>query len=278
MADREDEVTGGEQAPERQEHGSESMTEHDAPGGPPTTETDAPKEPVVVPAVEDPATAEARVRLVERLARQDVELAELRGQIHGIASRPTTLAPPQPVGDGDLTPEGVEELLAKDPRSARIAIERMIERQRTAAERQANARVDAITVALASSAEEAARAKFPLEFEVLSDNIRALVERVPDRTAWANPANWEQAIYMARGLPGAFEKLAEARDKKSGAAESARRAQAESAGPAVRGVGHSTTSRQSQATDIDPREARAMRDFGLDPDSHADRAKWAKWK
>ncbi|HEY6022406.1 MAG TPA: hypothetical protein VIY48_21865 [Candidatus Paceibacterota bacterium] len=143
------------------------------------------------------------------------------------AGKPPVVAPPEPKPEPELTREQLRELYETDPLAA---IEAMQRQALVKAESHLQARLEPLISGAGQSAEQIARTKFPEEFEVLSDEIKQMVESLPDKRMLSQPGNWEQLVTYVRGQH--MDKMFNHRMAKATttAAEDARREQIASAG------------------------------------------------
>jgi hypothetical protein len=143
------------------------------------------------------------------------------------AGKPPVAAPPEPKPEPELTREQLRELYETDPLAA---IEAMQRQALVKAESHLQARLEPLISGAGQSAEQIARTKFPEEFEVLSDEIKQMVESLPDKRMLSQPGNWEQLVTYVRGQH--MDKMFNHRMAKATttAAEDARREQIASAG------------------------------------------------
>lgn len=181
------------------------------------------------------ASAEPSPR--EKALEEALRISEdARKRMESQLTAPAPAAPtaePKPEAPKELTKEELSELFSKDPLQA---VDYMTARAAHTAEVNLGKRLAPLLSGTASSAESQARQKYPAEFELFGDQIQTFVSNHPDKSAFSNPANWDDLISWMRGRPGNFEKLQEHHSKKSQekAAADAQALQAASAGATVR--------------------------------------------
>jgi hypothetical protein len=116
------------------------------------------------------------------------------------------------VEEKELTNEELKELHDTDPLKA---IEYMNERAVKRAERNLETRLAPIMAGSTSSAEAAARQRYPEEFALFGDQISRLVSEMPNaKTVFTNPQAWDDAISWVRGKSENLERLFERRQGK----------------------------------------------------------------
>ena len=168
----------------------------------------------------------------EALGKSEQARRDLEARLAAVPA-PAAPAPVQPPpAPKELTKEEIAELYQRDPIEA---IEYMNARAERRVEENFTRRLGTLATGATTSAETYARSKYPDEFSLFNDQIKMMVERLPDKTALVRPEAWDDMISYIRGLPANFDKLVEHRGRKStdAAAETARAAQAAAAGPTV---------------------------------------------
>lgn len=111
------------------------------------------------------------------------------------------------------------------------------------AERHLNTRLEGMQAAGSVSAENAAKAKYPMEFELFGDEIKKIATDAPDKSQLANANNWDSIIAYVRGKEGNLQKYVTrlAEDGSKEAEKTAKANQRETAGThAPSGGGRST--------------------------------------
>lgn len=116
------------------------------------------------------------------------------------ASRQTQVATPEP----ELTREQLQEMYDKDPLEAIEKIEQQAMRR---IEAHVASRIEPLTAGTMSSAENWAKEEYPDEFELFGDNIKKLVDSVPNKSVFTTKKGWEDAVAYVRGQKDNFEKL-----------------------------------------------------------------------
>ena len=141
------------------------------------------------------------------------------------------LAPAAPVvteqAPQELTEEEFDALYEEDPKRAlRIAAERIA----LTTERNVLARIAPMQAGARSQAESMARQKYPDEFEILSEEIKAVVAKIPNPQYLSSPDAWDDVIAYVRGHN--IDKIVERKIKKASESNeaAARAAQTANAG------------------------------------------------
>ncbi len=137
--------------------------------------------------------------------------------------------PAAPAAPAEMTQEEFDALYETDPKAALKIMKEQTEDQIT---RNVLARIMPLQSGMTASAEAAARAQFSTEFELFGDQIKQIVDTVPNKQFLASPKGWADIISYIRGQPENFEKLVAHKNKGSeeAARTAARQAQIESAG------------------------------------------------
>lgn len=164
---------------------------------------------------------------VSEQRRQDVERAALT------ARQPVPeQKPPEP--EPELSDEQVAELFDKKPLEA---VKYLSARAAKTAEDNLNKRLGGLVSGGASAAEQSARTKYPDEFELFDDQIKAALNSgMVKKEAMTQPEAWDDLIAWIRGKTGNMEKLFDHRVAKAskGKQTDAQAAQAAAAGPVIR--------------------------------------------
>lgn len=221
----------------------------------------------------DAATSafEAALRISED-ARQRAEAA-LRAVP---APAPVINQPAPPDAIEMLTDEQLAKIIEeKGPVAGARAIQAQLIKLQN---RHLDERLAGIHGAGTQAAENAARAKYPVEFELFGDEIKSIVAGAPDKSALANQANWDNMIAYVRGKEGNIQKYTEKLSKGASdkAAETAREQQRGSAGvhaaPAA-STGASATPGPDGYYGLDATQREIADKMGR---TYADYAKWSK--
>jgi len=197
-------------------------------------------------AAKDQADAETKIKLEAKL-RAESEDPQIRGlqealriseearkRVEDLAAAGRAPAPKKEDELPKLTREQLAELHQRDPLAA-------IEYMQADADRRLSENLERRLAPLISggstTAREAARAKYPDEFELFGGDIEKMLSdpRV-SRDAMSQPQAWEDMIAYVRGRSGNFEKLVEHRASKDKdkAARDAQAREAASAGAHTR--------------------------------------------
>lgn len=201
---------------------------------------------------------------------EEARLAALEAR----AAAPVPVAPAAPPAEDpqEMTDEQFDALYEEDPKRAlRVAAERIA----LTTERNILARMAPLQAGQRDSAEAAARAKYTEEFELLGDEIKAVVAKIPNQQYLSSPGAWDDVISFVRGKN--IDKVVDARMKKVGAANesTARAAQFASAGfTATRTVAPAPVIAGSDPSNhgLDPAELKIADTLGQSP------AEYARWK
>jgi hypothetical protein len=194
--------------------------------------------------------------------------------------RQESLAAPAPAPAPEvrkkLTREEVNELYQKDPLAA---IEYMQGEALSVATENLERRLGPLMSGNASMGENAARQRYPEEFELFGSAMKEYIERLPDKSVMSRPEAWDDLVAWFRGRPGNFEKLVEHRQKKSddSKAEEARKAQAAGAGAHTRSEMRAPVTGGKVTLDETQREIARALNPGLSPDkAYEEYVKWMK--
>lgn len=209
----------------------------------------------------------AEVVQMSKAAMESLKTSEQRRL--ELESRPAPVAPvvvestPEP----ELTKDQLNELYQKDPMAA-------IEYMSTQAEKRAvdnlTRRIGPLVLGSSVSAEEAAKLKYPDEFELFGPEIKKFVENAADKSIWAQPKTWDDLVAYVRGQPANFDKLVAHRAGKTAGqrAAEAQAAQAAAAGATVRSTITAPVGAKG-AAGLDELELEFAKGLGLTPDEYA---------
>lgn len=206
-------------------------------------------------------------------AAQEARDAALRAE----GSR--TPPPPPPEAPKEMTREELKALYDEDPLAAIAKIEEQA-MNRVAA--HVEARIAPLTAGTISAAENWARQEFPDEFALFGDEIKGMIDSIPNKQVFSDKKGWQDAISFIRGKAGNFEKLIDHRANKNNTEEGerARGRERESAGFSGRTT---VASRQRQDTssragaDMNDDERRIAQRF-IDDGTFRDMAEYVKWQ
>lgn len=183
--------------------------------------------PAAPPVVDDSPYKEA-LRISEE-ARQRTEAALLAA---------TQARTPEPAPDGvGISDEDLAKLVEE---KGAVAALRAVQAQTLhLMERHANNKLSTLHASGLLLAEQNARTKYPVEFEIFSDEIKKMVQDAPDKAALNNVDNWDMMLAYVRGKN--IDKYMEHVNKKKldAAAEAARISQVASAGASISPAGSS---------------------------------------
>lgn len=120
---------------------------------------------------------------------------------------------PAPVADEpkDLTRDELQALYDEDPVKMIEAVESQAARR---IDRHIEQRLAPLTAGTMSAAENWAKEEFPEEFELFGDDLKKLVDSVPNKAVFTSKDGWQDAIAYVRGRKGNFEKLVKHRQDK----------------------------------------------------------------
>lgn len=138
-------------------------------------------------------SVETALRTSEAARQEALILAQTAS---AAAGKPAPVAAPESKPEPELTKEQLRELYDTDPLAA---IEAMQRQALTRAEAHLQARLEPLISGAGQSAEQMARTKFPEEFEVLGEEIKQMVDSMPDKRILSQPGNWEQLVTFVRG-------------------------------------------------------------------------------
>jgi len=202
----------------------EEMEAHEAA----TKEPEAPVEAddTLKPPVIDQTTAYKEALRISEEARQRVEK-----QLETTNTPASAPRAPDPIAE--MTDEQLEALIEEKGVAAGV---RAIQAQTfRLADQHLERRLGAIVSSGASTAENAARAKYPMEFELFGDQIMDQIAKTPDKSVLGNPEVWANLIGWVRGKDGNLDTYIERRSAgaSEAAATTARAAQVANAGAHV---------------------------------------------
>jgi hypothetical protein len=171
----------------------------------------------------------------------------------------------------ELTDEELAELHSRD---ALAAIRYMNARALRTIEQNFDKRLGGLVGGAAATAESAARTKYPEEFALFGDQIKAMTAALPSKEPLSQPQAWEDMVSYIRGQPANFDKLVAHRAEKSRAKleEDARTRQIAEAGPAMRSEIRAPAP-GSQAGKLDAIQLECARNLNMTPEEYA---KWQK--
>lgn len=141
------------------------------------------------------------------------QIDSLRALSEARAQQPAPQAQPQqPQAEPELNAQQLRELYEKDPFEYNQYVLTNMEKK---LRQQVDSRVAPLASSTASYGEAAARQKYAEEFEVLGPEITQTLAQIPDKSAFANPAAWDDFIAYVRGKH--MDKIFTARQAKSNA-------------------------------------------------------------
>lgn len=188
------------------------------------------------------------------------EDARLHAERQPPAAAPVAAAPaPEP--PKEVSDDEIRQLYEEDPIKG---IEAMSARAVARAERNLESRLGPLVAGSSASAEAAARAKYPDEFELFGDDIAKVVASVPNaKVMMANPGAWSDLIALVRGRDGNFDKLLA--HKQSKAADQSRRSAQElqAAQAGFSGTGGSAPSGTRSAVKLDALQQEIARNMNM---------------
>lgn len=197
---------------------------------------------------------------------------------------PTPTPPPPPAAPAapePFDPKKYAELMKSDPAAA---FQYGMQKQTEILSAQLEARLAPVTAGAGSAAEAAARAKYPEEFAVLGEEIKFMIEQVPQEIrakTLAVPEAWDNVVQFARGRH--IDKLLAARQTKSEAEKlaAAQRGQASSSATSSIAEGGSppivdqgNTPKGAPPWDATTQEIAEKLGFGTGPEAKANYYKW----
>lgn len=135
------------------------------------------------------------LRINEEVMRRISAEAPKPQVVHVQPNQPATVAREQQ----GPTDEQLEEMMGSDDPKLRIAAVRLLnERNNAMLAGALEQRLAPLAHGSVSAAEQNARTKYALEFELFGNEIQQLMSRVP-REAFTNPQAWDELIRQARG-------------------------------------------------------------------------------
>lgn len=208
-------------------------------------------------------------------AAQEARDAALRAEGARSAAPPPKEEPPPK----EMTREELKALYDEDPLAAIAKIEEQA-MSRVAA--HVEARIAPLTAGTMSAAENWARQEFPDEFALFGDEIKGMIDSIPNKQVFSDKKGWQDAISFIRGKAGNFEKLIDHRANKNNTEEGerARGRERDSAGFTGR-----TTVASRQRQDTSSRAAEGMNDDErriaqrfIDDGTFKDMNEYIKWQ
>lgn len=206
-------------------------------------------------------------RAEDALRASEQARESLLAQTQQIARQPAPQAQQQ--APQALDAATIHEMLTKDPQSAYKAIEHMIDQRVAPQALNFQQRMESLLTGSVTLAEQQARAKYPLEFSSLANEIKAVVDQIPDRQGLTSTDGWDRVVAFVRGQH--IDKYLEARDRARAQTE-----QRQSAGLSPRNP--IRTSQASSGSITDPVAREIMSGMGYDPDNPKDVREWNHWK
>lgn len=156
----------------------------------------------------------------EALRISEEARARAEAAIRPIPSAPPSAPPPD--ADENLTDDQLNNIIETKGMAAAVRAVQM--QTLKIGNRHIETRLSGLASAGAQSAENAACAKYALEFSLFKDEIDAVVKNVPDRAALNSPENWDNLVAYVRGKEGNIQKyIAKLGESTSAAAETAAR-------------------------------------------------------
>lgn len=186
------------------------------------------------------------------------------------------VAPPEEKEERELTRDELAELHKNDPLAA---IDYMQARAAKVAQKNLDKRLGTLVAGGASGAEQAARARYPDEFQLFGDEINVALKTIVNPDAMTQAKAWDDLVAWIRGKSGNIDKLFDFRVEKAkkGKQTDAQAAQAASAGATVRPVTVGAGAAGSgEAMDDTMKEIARTLFPGLAPD--AAYAEYNKWR
>lgn len=225
-------------------------------GNAPTTET--PNEIATrLKAMED------ALRVSEQSRLQTQQMLDLA--IKGTPKPPEPVAA-APVAEPEVSDEQLAEMYVADPvKAIRIAADQAAKRT----ERNLSSRMGGLFEGASSIVEQQAREKYKLEFELFEDDIKQVIQNVPNaKQALSTQQAWDDLVQYVRGKGTNVDKLIERKlaDRRSGAQDR----QARDAGASL------TSSRGAAPAEnhgLDKTQMEIADNLGM---TYADYAKWSK--
>ncbi len=150
----------------------------------------------------------------DSLVQADLKRKEAEDRLALAAAAPREVVqPPPPIEEPkEMTDEEFNTLYQQEPAKA---IRLMQEQSERRVLKNLEQRIGPLAGGSAASAEAAARARYPDEFEILGTEIAAAKAAIRNQEAMALPKSWDDLVAYVRGLPGNFEKFIEGRAKKT---------------------------------------------------------------
>lgn len=109
----------------------------------------------------------------------------------------------------EMSDEELAELHQTDPLKAMRVLADRSERRVT---KNLESRLSFVTKGSSATAEHAARAAYPEEFELFKDDIQQIIKTIPNASAvMSNPQAWDDLMAVVRGKKGNFERMIEKR-------------------------------------------------------------------
>lgn len=133
-----------------------------------------------------------------------------QARLSAVAPAPVAATPP-PAEPKELTDEEIRAIYDEDPLKAVEIKQAQLLRKM---EKQYEARLAPLFAGSETSAEQNARQKYQDEFALFGDEIKTVIDNIPNRAILSQPGTWDDIISYIRGKSGNFEKLADARYEK----------------------------------------------------------------
>lgn len=187
-----------------------------------------------------------------------------------VPAAPAAAAAPVVEEPKELTDEEFAELFRTDPLTA---VKKMNEQATRRVEKNLDLRIGTLVKGGASSAEQAARAKYPEEFTLFGDEITKMVANLPNKDPLSRPEAWDDMISYIRGKPGNFDKLFEHRNSKGreAAAAAAQQEQEAQSGVTMTSMTVAPAGGKPNKNSLDDTEKEIARNLGM---TEADYIKW----
>lgn len=205
-------------------------------------------------------------KLEQSLRLSEAERLALRNRPE---AEPKAPEPPPVEEYKPLTKEQIQALYEEDPLKA---FEAMQNDALMRADQHFNQRFSRIEGSVATTQESWAQQQFGDEFKVLGKEIKAMVDKIPDKRVLNTKEGWSDLVAYVRGQEGNFEKLWEYKSKGTQPKDpaSARAEQAEESGFSPRPTTRSAPPKPDQQLDATTREI--AQNLGL---TEAEYIKWA---
>jgi hypothetical protein len=140
-------------------------------------------------------TLEDTLRLSEQGRQQALTMAQMAANAREMPREQPKAAEPEPL----ITADEVAVAFQDDPAKGIALMSKMNEQTIARAATSFAARIDPLLAGTSSAIESEARRRYPDEFGLYAEEIKAVLEKIPNKNAMSTPDSWDDLIAYVRG-------------------------------------------------------------------------------